>query len=101
VKHIIHTLLMVWVVRDQTGGLKGYGISRTILKSILAALVTGAAAYAVATIVMSQLAVGGFMERLLIVFAGAAAGVLAYTLMVFMLNIREAKRLPKLISNRS
>lgn len=101
VKHVVHTLMMVWVVRDQIGGLKGYGISRTIGKSILAAMITGAAAYAVAGLIMSRLAGGGFAERLLIVFAGALAGVLAYTLMVFVLNIREAKRLPKLLSKRT
>lgn len=100
VKHIVHTAMMVWVVRDQIGGLRGYGISRTIVKSFFAALVTGAAAFAAASLVMGNMAVGTFADQLLTVIIGAASGILAYTLMVFLLNIKEAKRLPQLLKGR-
>ena len=100
VKHVVHTLMMIWVVRNQIGGIEGYGISRTIIKSTAAALVTGAAAYAAAGLVLDSLPLEGFFERLFVVLIGAAAGVAAYTVMVFVLNIREAKRLPRLLSGR-
>ncbi len=100
VKHIVHTLMMVWVVKDQIGGLRGFGISRTIVKSTVAALVTGAAAFAAAGLVLDSLPLEGFAQRLLVVLIGAAAGVAAYTVMVLVLNIREAKRLPRLLSGR-
>jgi putative peptidoglycan lipid II flippase len=100
VKHVVHTLMMIWVVRDQIGGLRGFGISRTIVKSTVAALVTGVAAYAVAGATMERLPLSGFSQQFLVVLAGAIAGVLAYTAMVFILNIREAKRLPHLLTGR-
>jgi hypothetical protein len=49
---------------------------------------------------MEQLAWAGFAQTLLVVFIAGAAGVLAYTVMVFALNIKEAKRLPSLLTGR-
>lgn len=100
VKHVVHTLMMVFVMRDQIGDLRGFGISRTIFKSLLAALATGAAAYFAAELIMDSLAIGGFVQTLLVVFIGGVAGVVVYTVMVFVLNIREAKRLPQLLKGR-
>ena len=100
VKHVVHTLMMIWVVRKQIGGLRGFGISKTAAKSVLAALITGAAAYATAKFVMENLPLSGFSENLVVVLVGGTAGLMAYTVMVFVLNIREAKALPHLLSGR-
>ena len=100
VKHVVHTLMMVWVIRGQIGGLRGYGISRTIVKSTIAALFTGTVAFVVASFLMANLPLHGFWQNLLLVLAGGIAGVLAYTVMVFALNIKEAKALPHLLSKR-
>jgi hypothetical protein len=63
-------------------------------------LVTGTAAFAVASFVMANLPLHGFWQNLLLVLAGGVAGVLSYTVMVFILNIKEAKALPHLLSKR-
>jgi len=99
VKHVVHTLIMLWVVRRQTGGLAGQRVVSSALRSAAAALLTGAAAYGAA-----QLAVGlqlsGLGGRLLPVVAGGLAGLLAYTAAVFLLNIEETRTLPRLLLRR-
>ncbi|MDX1412556.1 MAG: murein biosynthesis integral membrane protein MurJ [Candidatus Promineifilaceae bacterium] len=101
IKHISHTLMMLWVVRGQIGGLKGYGIPHSILKSIAAAVVTGMVAFGAERLIATILPFSGFSQTFLIVSCSAAAGLLAYTVMVFTLNITEAKALPRLLSRRS
>lgn len=100
VKHVTHTIMMLWVIRGQIGGLRGFGISKTLLKSIVAAIVTGAAAYAAADFTATISPRTGFSQSLLIVLVGGAAGALAYTAMVFVLNISEAKSLTRMLSRR-
>ncbi len=100
VKHVTHTIMMLWVIRGQIGGLRGFGISKTLLKSIVAAIVTGAAAYAAADFAATISPRTGFSQSLLIVLVGGAAGALAYTAMVFVLNISEAKSLTRMLSRR-
>jgi putative peptidoglycan lipid II flippase len=100
VKHVTHTIMMIWVIRGQIGGLRGFGISKTLLKSIVAAIVTGAAAYAAADFTATISPRTGFSQSLLIVLVGGAAGALAYTAMVFVLNISEAKSLTRMLSRR-
>jgi putative peptidoglycan lipid II flippase len=100
VKHVVHTLMMVWVIRGQIGGLRGFGISQTLIKSTIAALITGAAAFAIAGFAMANLSLSGFSQNLLVVLAGGVAGLIAYTVMVFALNIKEPKSLPHLLSGR-
>ncbi len=100
VKHVVHTLMMVWVVRHQIGSLRGYGISQAIIKSTIAGLITGGIAFIVAGFVMANMPLSGFSQNLVVVLAGGVAGVLGYTAMVFVLNIKEAKALPHLLAKR-
>ena len=101
IKHVSHTIMMLWVIRGQIGGLKGYGIPRSILKSIAAAVGTGLAAFGMAQFVSSMLAMSGFIQSFFVVACSAAAGIAVYTAMVFILNITEAKALPRLLVRRS
>ncbi|MCA9971942.1 MAG: hypothetical protein KC425_17080, partial [Anaerolineales bacterium] len=99
IKHVVHTALMVWLLRRQLGGLAGYGVVAATLKSLLAAGATGAAAYAAATL-LAPLLPPGFSGRLLAVLAGGLAGLLVYALMALALDVREAKMLPRLLRRR-
>ncbi len=101
IKHVTHTTLMLFVVKRQIGGLKGLGISANILKSTLAAIMTGMAAYFTAQFLASRLPLSGFFNELLIVAVAGAAGIIAYTIMVFALNITEAKSLPRILLRRN
>ena len=97
VKHVVHTALMIVVVRRQIGGVSGGPVARSAAKSLLAALLTGAAAYGAAWAVGSVTAGTGTLAWLPAVLAGGAAGVLAYTAAVFALDIRETRALPRLL----
>lgn len=97
VKHVVHTLIMVWLLQRHLGGLAGYKIMATLFKSIVAAAVTGVVAYLAAELLADFLLPIGFVPKLLVVAAGSAAGLLAYIAMVVILDVPEAKSLHKLL----
>jgi len=99
VKHVVHTLIMLWLLRRQLGDLSGNPVLRSAAKSLVAAAFTGAAAYGVAYLVTGIVA-GPTARHLVPVVAGGAAGVLAYTAAVFALNISETRALPRLLRRR-
>jgi putative peptidoglycan lipid II flippase len=100
VKHITHTLIMLWLLRRQLGGLAGNPVLRSAAKSLVAAALTGAAAFGAVRLV-GQAPAGGLGDsRLLPVVAGGLAGLLAYTAAVFALNIEETRALPRLLLRR-
>lgn len=99
VKHVVHTLIMLWILRRQLGDLGGNPVIRSLLKSLLAALLTGAAAYGAAWLV-DQFEGGPAVMSLAPVIAGGLGGLLAYTVSVFMLNITETRALPRLLMRR-
>jgi putative peptidoglycan lipid II flippase len=98
VKHVVHTVVMAWLLRRQVGGLRGYGVAP--LKSLLAALPTGAAAFGVAHYAEAWLPSGDFPARLVVVLAGGLGGLLAYIFMVALLDIPEAKSLARALASR-
>lgn len=96
IKHVTHTLLMTRVLQSQIGGLRGEGISRSALKSLLAALTTGVAAYAVADLV-APYAPGGLLGQMAVVLAAGLAGLAAFVTMVRLLRISEARSLRQIL----
>ena len=96
VKHMVHTALMIVVVRRQVGGMEGRPVLRSAGKSLIAAALTGLAAWGAAWAVAGLApAGGGPLAWLPAVLAGGAAGVLAYTAAVFALDITETRSLPR------
>jgi putative peptidoglycan lipid II flippase len=93
VKHITHTAMMLWIGRRQVGGLAGYRLGETIAKSVAAAGLSAAAAWAV-TLPASQLASGGSLApRALVLALAALAGGLAFLAAVRLLKIGDAQSL--------
>jgi putative peptidoglycan lipid II flippase len=100
VKHVVHTLLMLWFLQRHLGGLRGFHISSTTVKSLLAALFTGLTAFAAAW-GLQQLVSGGTLPEKLVVVAGSgAAGVGVYLTLIWLLKIAEAKALVKMVVGR-
>jgi putative peptidoglycan lipid II flippase len=93
VKHIIHTIIMLIIFQRQLGGLAGFKITRTLLKTLLSAFVTGAAAYIVSILLASVLPMTVFLGKLVIVLVSGLTGLLVYLAFVFLLNIQDAKSL--------
>lgn len=99
-KHVVHTIMMLWLLRKRIGGLAGYGTGSTAVKSLAAALATGLAAYGTGELLAPLLSPTAFASRLLLVTAAAAAGLAAFAGLAFLLNISEAKSLPQLLLKR-
>lgn len=99
VKHVVHTMIMLWILRRQLGDLAGNPVLRSAIKSLLAAILTGLAAVWVARLTIG-IASGPIITHLLPVVAGGLAGMLAYTGAVFALNITETRALPRLLLRR-
>ncbi|MEZ4641930.1 MAG: murein biosynthesis integral membrane protein MurJ [Chloroflexota bacterium] len=99
-KHMIHTALMIWILQRHLHGLGGYGVAGSALKSFAAALMTGIVAYGTA-VFLTPLLPTTLVGKFGLVLVAGSAGVLAYMLMVFLLDIKEAKALPRLLRRRS
>lgn len=99
VKHVVHTLIMLWLLRRQLGGLAGNPVLRSAAKSLVAAVLTGLAAVWAARL-SEGLVTGPFVTHLLPVVAGGLAGILAYIASAFALNITETRALPRMLLRR-
>jgi putative peptidoglycan lipid II flippase len=99
-KHVVHTLMMLWLLKRHLGGLAGHGIELSSVKSIGAATFTGLVAYAVSTLIVSYLPLASFLSKLILVAASGTAGLLTYISIAFLLNITEVRSLPRLLSSR-
>jgi len=98
VKHVVHTLLMLVVLRRRVGGVIGRPVVVSAAKSLLAAALTGLAALGAAWLVGGLGSGGGGpLAWLPVVAAGGAAGLLIYTAAVFALDISETRALPRLL----
>ncbi|MFN2191313.1 MAG: hypothetical protein ACK2UG_03105, partial [Candidatus Promineifilaceae bacterium] len=93
VKHIVHTLIMLVIVRKQIGRMSGYSILTTTAKSIVAALLVGITAYYTAVFMAGAVDTATTAGKLLVVVISGGAGVLVYTALVFLLDLRDAKSL--------
>lgn len=100
VKHIVHTGLMLWLLRRQFGGLDGHGVTGTLLKSGLAAGVMGAAAYGFFLLLEEWLPLVGTIGWLVRVAAAGGSGFFIYIALAYLLPISELKALPGLIRRR-
>ena len=101
VKHIVHTVIMAVIMHRSLDGMRGYGITRAAVKSFFAAIVTGMAAYGMMQLVLPLLTADTFLSRMFVVLLAGLAGVAGYTVMVFVLNITEAKSLPSMFRKRN
>jgi len=100
VKHFVHTLIMLYFLQKQIGGLSGFHIWETVLKAVTAALLTGLAAYGIGLLFAQMVPDAGFYGRLLQVVVSGGVGVALFVMLARMLNIPEAWVLFKLITRK-
>ncbi len=100
VKHFCHTLMMFMLLHRHLHGLTGYHLTRTTVKSILAALVTGIMAYGAAEVFGAIFGAHSFWLKLLWVAVGGVVGLLGYVGMAWVLQIPEARSIPRLFTKR-
>jgi putative peptidoglycan lipid II flippase len=100
VKHVVHTAIMLALLERHVGGLSGYHIVPTVIKSLAAALLAGLAAAATAGLLGQVLSGELFVERLAVVAVASAVGLAAYLAAAFALDLQDAKSLWNLIWKR-
>ena len=100
VKHFVHTLIMLWLLQRHWHGLSGHNVMMTTIKSVAAAAMTGLAAYGAVFFLRPFLPTTGFFFKLALVSAGGVVGLAVYTLMIYGLDITEAKSMPRLLFKR-
>lgn len=100
VKHFVHTLLMLWFLRRQIGGLSGYQIGTTVWKTATAALATGLAAYGTALLVTWGLPTESFLGRLALVGSSGIVGLLVFLQAARLLDIPEARTLVRMVMRK-
>ena len=98
VKHVVHTLLMLFWLQRRIGSLGGLGIMRVFWRALLAALLTGALAYAAADFLLHWWAAGTLLARLGVVVIAGSVGVAAYVGLARLLRIHEIQSLARLRS---
>ena len=101
VKHIVHTIIMAVITHRSLDGMRGYGITQSAIKSFIAAIVTGLAAYGMMQFTLTWLPPDSFLNHTMVVLLAGLAGIAAYVVMVFVLNITEAKSLQAMFRNRN
>lgn len=101
VKHIVHTVIMAVITHRSLDGMRGYGITRAGVKSFIAAIVTGLAAFGMMELLLPLLTPDTFLSHTLVVVLAGIAGIMGYTVMVFVLNITEAKSLSSMFRKRN
>jgi len=100
VKHAVHTIIMIWLLRRLVGNLSGYQIRKALVKSFIAAILVGISAYFTASFMSGLLEQDNFLSRLAIVLAAGIAGLLTFVIMVFALDIKDAKSLRQLMPGK-
>jgi putative peptidoglycan lipid II flippase len=101
VKHAVHTLIMIWILRRQVGNLSGYKIGTALLKSVIAGIAVGIVAYLCASMLGGVLEHDTFLSRLAIVAAAGFAGLATFIIAVLVLDMRDAKSLRQLVPKKS
>ncbi len=103
VKHIVHTAVMLWLLRRHVGKLSGYGISHALLQSLAAAIATGLAALGTMRIITDLIGntiASPFFTHLLIVGTAGLVGLLTYGVMAYLLRISEIQLLWNMVKKR-
>lgn len=104
VKHFCHTMIMLWLLQRQLGGLRGFGISSTIWKAVAASsltgLVAGLADWAMETLVAPVLPLSGFLGKLFVVSVAGGLGIVTFLVLVRLLSITEVQMLHRTLTSR-
>ncbi|MEM7118409.1 MAG: murein biosynthesis integral membrane protein MurJ [Chloroflexota bacterium] len=100
VKHIAHTLMMIWLLQRQLGGLGGHGVVQTAVRAFIAAAATGIIAYTTMTFIQPLFPAASRPVNLLVVAISGALGLLTFLGLAFILNLQEIKMLRTLIRRK-
>jgi putative peptidoglycan lipid II flippase len=96
VKHLVHTVMMVWLLHRQLHGLTGLGVMGALVKATSAAAIMGAAAFGLLLWLEQWLPFQGTGRWLVEVAAAGSAAFFIYLVLTYLLRIPEIRALPTL-----
>lgn len=99
-KHIIHLVLMLWILHKQTGGLKGHRIIATTLKSLFAATLTGLTSIGLVELLLPYLPLTTLSNKVILVALSGTAGLVVFAVTAYLVNLEEAQALVRHIQKR-
>ena len=96
---IVMCVAQGWILRDTLGGIEGTRLMAALLRMLVAAVLTGAAAYG-AWRGLDELLGGSLAAQLVEVLVPLAAGAAVYTAAVWALRVPEAHQIRELLVSR-
>lgn len=87
-QQIFHMTVMFWFLRRAFGGLRGYGLLRTLVNAGLGSLLLGASAFFASGLALKALG-GSFLANLLALALGVGVGSLVYLFALRVLRVDE------------
>jgi peptidoglycan biosynthesis protein MviN/MurJ (putative lipid II flippase) len=87
-----HAAVMVWLFERRIGTLRGYGIGRTLIRSLLASAVMGGIVHGIGLAIERLAPAGGRVLWASTVLAGGAIGLGVYLASCALLKVREVER---------
>jgi putative peptidoglycan lipid II flippase len=95
-----HALIMLFLAHRHFDGLRGQRLAQTILRVLIASGLTGFLVYLSVQQLGDVVASIPLWGELLIVGGAGGLGLIAYTLLVWLLRVEETRRMRKLFSDR-
>jgi putative peptidoglycan lipid II flippase len=89
-KHFLHTMVMLLLLRRHAGQLGSYQMAPLILRSLVAAGLTGVVAYTAAALLAAGLPDRTLLNELVVVLGAGLAGLGVYLAAVFLLKVEDA-----------
>jgi putative peptidoglycan lipid II flippase len=100
VKHIVHTTIMIWLLRRHVGGLATFGMRETLLKSLGAAALAAIFAFSTAFLLQEIYQLTGFIGKLAVVVFPGLAGFVGFIVAVYLFDLEDVKALAALVIKR-
>jgi putative peptidoglycan lipid II flippase len=101
IKHIVHTLIMLWLLRRHVGGLAGFNMEGSLIRSLAAAIMVGSAALLTAYLISALIPVESFASKLAVVLIPGIAGFIAFAAAAYLFNLEDARALWNLVLRRT
>lgn len=95
-KHVAHTVLMLWLLRRQMGGWRGFGLLGLVGRCLLTAVVMGVGAHFVYAMLPQLMPTASFVGRFALVALPALVGMGLYVGLALLVRVPELHMLPQL-----
>jgi len=100
VQWISHALIMLWLLRQRIGGLRGFGLSALTLKALAGSAAMGTATWIAVGVLESALGGASLLREAVTVGGAALVGVAVYVGAMALLRVAEVTHLGEMIRRR-